>query len=113
MCRIIRYDHVINLFQVCNFKYKKCLTEIEDKYDPLTKEGSLKKSFKICVGSELMEMLTADTKNHKIDGKKAPDSKDVDDKVKLGHHAMRILNKLLETISCKRARVYTIQCVNG
>ncbi|CAB4377805.1 unnamed protein product [Rhizophagus irregularis] len=80
MCRIIRYDHVINLFQVCNFKYKKCLTEIEDKYDPLTKEGSLKKSFKICVGSELMEMLTADTKNHKIDGKKAPDSKDVDDK---------------------------------
>ncbi|GET53109.1 uncharacterized protein OCT59_003768 [Rhizophagus irregularis] len=69
--------------------------------------------FWICVGSELMEILTADTKNHKIDGKKAPDSKDVDDKVKLSHHAMRILNKLLETISCKRARVYTIQCVNG
>ncbi|CAB5382321.1 unnamed protein product [Rhizophagus irregularis] len=67
MRRILRHDHVINLFQVCNFKYKKCLTEIEDKYDPLTKEGSLKKSFKICVGSELMEMLTADTKNHKID----------------------------------------------
>ncbi|CAB4426373.1 unnamed protein product [Rhizophagus irregularis] len=83
-----------------------------------------------------MEMLTADTKNHKIDGtlivlkirkkdhqtigivefsrgKKAPDSKDVDDKVKLSRNAMRILNKLLETISCERARVYTIQCVNG
>src|SRR5687767_2025354 len=82
-----------------------------------------------------MEMLTADTKNHKIDGilialktrkkdhqtigivefskgKKAPDSKDVDDKVKLSRNAMRILNKFLETISYKRARVYTIQYVS-
>jgi hypothetical protein len=74
-----------------------------------------------------MEMLTADTKNHKKTrkkdhqtigivefsrGKKAPDSKDVDDKVKLSRNAMRILNKLLETISCERARVYTIQCVS-
>ena len=82
-----------------------------------------------------MEIPTANTKNHKIDGtlialktrkkdhqtigiiefskgKKAPNSKEVDDKVKLSHNAMQILNKLLETISCKRARVYTIQCVS-
>ena len=82
-----------------------------------------------------MEIPTADTKNHKIDGtlialktrkkdhqtigiiefskgKKAPNSKEVDDKVKLSCNAMQILNKLLETVSCKKARVYTIQCVS-
>lgn len=61
-------------------------------------------------------MLTAETKNHKIDGvlmalktRKMKHQtigilnspKDVDDKI-----------KLLETVSCKKARVYTIQCVS-
>ncbi|RHZ88062.1 hypothetical protein Glove_26g296 [Diversispora epigaea] len=83
-----------------------------------------------------MEILTAVTRNRKIDGVlkvlkvkkenhrvigivefskgiKSPDSKDVDDKVKLGRNAMRILNKLLDTVPFEKARVYTIQCVNG
>lgn len=46
-------------------------------------------------------------------GKKAPDSKETKDDVKLARNATRILNKLLDSVSCKKARVYTIQCVNG
>ncbi|CAG8672403.1 15748_t:CDS:10, partial [Funneliformis caledonium] len=83
-----------------------------------------------------LEILTKDTKNRKIDGalkvlkmrkkehqticivefsygKKAPDSKETEDDVKLARNATRILNKLLDSVPCKKARVYTIQCVNG
>ena len=80
-------------------------------------------------------MLTADTKTHKFDGvvrslqaekknprtigivefsrgKKASKTKDIDDQVKLGRNAVRVLNKLLEKVPCRKARVYTIQCVS-
>jgi len=83
-----------------------------------------------------LEVLTNDTKNRKIDGvlkvlkarkkkhqticiiefsygEKAPDNKETGDNVKLARNAMRILNKLLDTVSCKEARVYTIQSANG
>lgn len=83
-----------------------------------------------------LEILTPVTKKRKIDGVlkvlkvknvnhqiigiaefskgiKSPDTKDIDDEVKLGRNAMRILNKLLDTVPCEKARVYTIQCVNG
>ncbi|GBB96202.1 hypothetical protein RclHR1_02700004 [Rhizophagus clarus] len=83
-----------------------------------------------------LEILTKDTRNRKIDGalkvlktrkkkhqticivefsygKKAPDSKKTGDDVKLARNATRILNKLLDSVPCKKARVYTIQCVNG
>ncbi|RGB26627.1 hypothetical protein C1646_674631 [Rhizophagus diaphanus] len=43
----------------------------------------------------------------------APDSKETKDDVKLARNATRILNKLLDSVPCKKARVYTIQCVNG
>lgn len=46
-------------------------------------------------------------------GEKAPDSKETGDNVKLARNAKRILNKLLGTVYCKDARVYTIQSVNG
>ncbi|CAB4423614.1 unnamed protein product [Rhizophagus irregularis] len=81
-----------------------------------------------------IEILTNDTKSHKIDGvlkvfqtKKcrqviiiiefshgqyASTDKDTDDKVKLSRNAMRILNKILDKVPCKNARVYTIQSVN-
>jgi len=45
-------------------------------------------------------------------GKKAPDSKETKDDVKLARNATRILNKLLDSVPCKKARVYTIQCVS-
>ena len=45
-------------------------------------------------------------------GKKAPDSKETEDDVKLARNATRILNKLLDSVPCKKARVYTIQCVS-
>ncbi|CAG8729881.1 721_t:CDS:2, partial [Funneliformis caledonium] len=63
---------------VCNFKYKKCLSEIEHKYDPLTKErsmaSSLKKSFK--VSAEAHNLLTTQLGfkvqvNTRQDGKRA------------------------------------------
>ena len=78
--------------------------------------------------------MTADTKSHKFDGvwkafqiKKnsqtiiiiefsfgqyAPMDKDTEDKVKLCRNAKRILNKLLDKVPCKDARVYTIQSVS-
>ncbi|CAG8670388.1 12763_t:CDS:10, partial [Dentiscutata heterogama] len=75
-----------------------------------------------------MEILTTVTKNRKIDGVlkvlkikkenhriigiaefsrgiKSPDTKDVDDKVKLGRNAMRILNKLLDTVPYGEIRI--------
>ncbi|CAG8725168.1 9644_t:CDS:2, partial [Acaulospora morrowiae] len=82
-----------------------------------------------------IEILTRDTKSHKIDGvlkvfqtKKftqtiiimefsygqyASEDKDTDDQVKLSCNAKRILNKLLDKVPCEKARVYTIQSVNG
>ncbi|CAG8723305.1 3039_t:CDS:2, partial [Funneliformis caledonium] len=46
-------------------------------------------------------------------GKLAPENKEISDDVKLARNATRILNKLLDSVPCKKARVYTIQCVNG
>ncbi|CAG8508986.1 3831_t:CDS:10 [Ambispora leptoticha] len=84
-----------------------------------------------CVGLELavtknrkidgiLKVLNVKKENHRVigiaefsKGIKSPNTKDVDDKVKLGRNAMRILNKLLDTVSSEKARVYTIQCVNG
>ncbi|CAG8573636.1 16273_t:CDS:2, partial [Acaulospora colombiana] len=83
-----------------------------------------------------VEIITANTKTCKFDGvvrslqvekknpqtigivefsrgKKASKTKDIDDQVKLGRNAVRALNKLLEKVPCRKARVYTIQCVNG
>ncbi|CAG8534790.1 12815_t:CDS:2, partial [Acaulospora morrowiae] len=82
-----------------------------------------------------IEIFTRDTKSHKIDGvlrvfqmKKftqtiiimefshgqyASENKDNDDQVKLSRNAKRILNKLLNNVPCKKARVYTIQSING
>ena len=45
-------------------------------------------------------------------GEKAPDSKENSDNVKISRNAKRILNKLLDTVFCKEARVYTIQTVS-
>ncbi|CAI2191385.1 13032_t:CDS:10 [Funneliformis geosporum] len=82
-----------------------------------------------------LEILTKDTKNRKIDGalkvlkmrkkehqticivefsygKKAPENKEISDDVKLARNATRILNKLLDSVPCKKARVYTIQCMD-
>ncbi|CAG8783280.1 27258_t:CDS:2, partial [Dentiscutata erythropus] len=82
-----------------------------------------------------IEILTSDTKSHKIDGvlnvfqtKKfrqtiiiiefshsqyASADKETDDQVKLSRNAKRILNKLLDRVSYEQARVYTIQSING
>ncbi|CAG8751333.1 30488_t:CDS:10, partial [Gigaspora margarita] len=68
----------------------------------------------------VLKVLKVKNVNHQIigivefsKGIKSPDTKDIDDEVKLGRNAMRILNKLLDTVPCEKARVYTIQCVNG
>ncbi len=45
-------------------------------------------------------------------GKLAPENKEISDDVKLARNATRILNKLLDLVPCKKARVYTIQCVS-
>ncbi|GBC01589.1 hypothetical protein RclHR1_04250005 [Rhizophagus clarus] len=82
-----------------------------------------------------IEILIGDTKSHKIDGvlkafqtKKfrqtiiiiefshgqyASADKETDDQVKLSRNAKRILNKLIDRVSCEHARVYTIQSING
>ncbi|CAG8746554.1 9617_t:CDS:2, partial [Acaulospora colombiana] len=52
----------------------------------------------------ILKVLNVKKENHQVigisefsKGIKSPDTKDVDDKVKLGRNAMRILNKLLDT----------------
>ncbi|CAG8683613.1 8967_t:CDS:2, partial [Acaulospora morrowiae] len=68
----------------------------------------------------LFGVLNVKKENHRVigivefsKGIKSPDTKDVDDKVKLGRNAMRILNKLLDTVPSEKARVYTVHCANG
>ncbi|CAB4408874.1 unnamed protein product [Rhizophagus irregularis] len=60
-----------------------------------------------------IEQTTPDTKDHKFDGLKAPESKKDGDQLKLCRNAMRTLNKLLITIPKDRARVYLVQSFNG
>lgn len=83
-----------------------------------------------------IELTTPDTKKHKIDGifkvikttkksqaiiivefsfaRKAPETKEDGDQVKLCRNSMRILNKiLLQGVPKDKARVYLIQAVNG
>ncbi len=45
-------------------------------------------------------------------GRKATDSKEMDDKIKLGRNAMRLVNKHSDEIPCDKLRVYTVQCIN-
>ncbi|CAG8787917.1 15314_t:CDS:10, partial [Gigaspora margarita] len=46
-------------------------------------------------------------------GRKATEDKEMDDKIKLGRNAMRMINKLSDEVPCDKLRVYTVQCING
>ncbi|CAJ0898950.1 7245_t:CDS:2 [Entrophospora sp. SA101] len=65
-------------------------------------------------------LLTSDTKDDKFimllefsKGRKATENKEMDDKIKLGRNAMRLINKLSDEVTCDKLRVYTVQCING
>lgn len=40
-------------------------------------------------------------------GRKATEDKEMDDKIKLGRNAMRMINKLSDEVPCDKLRVYT------
>ncbi|CAG8517324.1 1309_t:CDS:2 [Dentiscutata erythropus] len=81
-----------------------------------------------------IELTTPHTKNHKMDGlfkviktkqsqavilfefsygRRAPESKEDGDEVKLCRNSMRILNNLLQNVPKNIARVYLVQSANG
>ncbi len=78
--------------------------------------------------------MTSSTKSHKFDGiikipkiekddkfiiliefskgRKSTDNKEMDDKIKLGRNAMRLINKLSDEIPCDKLRVYAVQSIS-
>ncbi|KAF0489576.1 hypothetical protein F8M41_022049 [Gigaspora margarita] len=45
-------------------------------------------------------------------GRKASDNKEIEDQIKLGTNAKKLLDKLSEAIPCNKLKVYTVQCIN-
>ncbi|CAJ0842573.1 17675_t:CDS:2 [Entrophospora sp. SA101] len=90
---------------------------------------------KVWKKTQEIECMTPNTKSHKFDGiikipkikkddkfimllefskgRKATENKEMDDKIKLGRNAMRLINKLSDEVTCDKLRVYTVQCING